>query len=739
MRGSALLLGLSALAFAAATQPAFALKEKKLIKPVLEEPAQGTEADFKADKVTFDPATKIAVASGRVVITYGPYVLNATKVTFNQLTKKFTANGSVVLREPNGNVMQAATLELENKFKAGFARHLKALLTNDVVITANYAKRIEGGITIFEDAHYTACNGCTTRYGAPLWELVSDETTHDQNTKDLMHVNPRLKIGGVTVAGLPYLKHADPSVKRRTGFLVPTVKFGHEYGAGLVGQYFWAIAPDKDITFRPVLTTRQGPVADVEYRQALANGKFNIRGYGVYELSPERTSEEDRLRGAVQSKGDFALNQDWSWGWNGTYASDRTFLRDYDYDDRRIAQNEVYMRGLWDRSYVSAQALQFAALSNDVDAESLPVALPYITGEHYFGEPVLGGELSMNWSAYSINRDESGLPFSEAPHGTSQTRATADLNWKGRYISDAGLLITPFASLRSDITVTNNLADPTVAGGEREQETTTNILPATGVDLRFPLISGFDYGQSIVSPVVQFIAADNNKKQNSVGNEDAVTLNFDHTSLFLNDRFTGYDRYETGLRANVGVNYSFLGNNGGFVRASLGESFHIAGQNSFVDGSGLDGSSSDLIGAVTFQPWDELSLSYEVRAEEDLSRINRQEALASLTFDSFSVDAGYLNIAAEPAYGRLKDEQWAEANLRLALSDGWYLFGGGRYDIENSFVAKQTLGLEFDCDCMNFKIAYSGTRKEVDDTTDHRVMMSIDLATLGGTSVSSKF
>jgi LPS-assembly protein len=731
-----LLVGLSLVAL---PQVAQAIEEKPFIKPVKEKPPAGTAADFVADKLTYDPRTKLAVATGRVVLTYGPYTLNATRVSFNQDTDVFTANGSVELREPNGNVLQAASIELKYKFKLGFAKHIKALLTNDVTITSDYARREEGGITVFEHAHYTACKNCETRSGEPLWELVSDQTTHDQNAKDLIHVNPRLKIGGVTVAGLPYLRHPDPSVKRRTGWLVPTVKTGKVYGIGAVTPYFWAIAPDKDVTVRPMLTTRQGPVADVEYRQRTQTGLFKVRGYGAYELSPSRSAEKDRVRAGLKTSGDFALNEDWNWGWNGTAVTDRNFLSEYDFDGRNIAQNEIYARGLWDRNYVSAQALKFSALSDDVDAGSLPSALPYISGEHYFDQEVVGGELSLNWSIYSIHRDDSGSPYAGVNHATSQSRATADVRWKSRFTTDGGVLLTPFANLRSDIYVANNLADPTVAGGVRSQETTARLLPAAGVDMRFPLISGFDYGQNIVSPVFQLIAADNEKNIESIGNEDAITLNFDHTSLFLEDRFTGYDRFESGIRANIGATYSFLGSNGGFLRASAGESFHIAGQNSFVSGSGLDGSSSDLVAALTFQPWDNLSLSYEVRAEENLSAINRQELFGSLTFDRFAVNAGYLSIAAEPSYGRVIAEEWAEGDVRVGLSDGWYLFGGGRYNIENSFFAKKTLGVEFDCDCMNFKMAYTQTKDTAADRADHRVMMSIDLATLGGTSVSSKF
>jgi LPS-assembly protein len=734
-----LALGLTAIGVCFAAPQALAIEEKPFIKPVQTNPPAGTAADFVADKLTYDPKSKLAVATGRVVLTYGPYTLNASRVTFNQDTDVFTANGSVELREPNGNVMIAASVELTDRFKKGFARHLKALLTNDVTISADYARREDGGITVFENAHYTACKNCATGKGDPLWELVSDQTTHDGPAKDLIHVNPRLKIGGVTVAGLPYLRHPDPSVKRRTGWLMPTVKTKKAYGVGFVTPYFWAVAPNADVTFRPVLTTKQGPAADVEWRHRTATGQYNLRGYGVYELSPGRTSESKRTRGALTSKGDFALNSDWSWGWNGTLPSDKTFLSDYDFDGRSIAKNQVYVTGLWDRSYISAQALNFAALSNDVNAGSLPTALPFVSGEHYFDEPIVGGEFSVNYSAYSITRDDSGTPFATVNHGTSQSRATADLRWKSRLISDGGLLVTPFASLRSDIHVTNNLADPTVLGGVRQQETTTRILPAAGVDLRFPLISSSDYGQSIVSPVFQFIAADNERKVDQIGNEDAITLNFDQSSLFLEDRFTGYDRFESGVRSNVGLTYSFLGSNGGFLKASVGESFHIAGKNSFVSGSGLDGSSSDLVGALTFQPWDNISLSYEVRAEEDLSAINRQEVFGSLTFDRFSINAAYLNIAAEPSYGRLVHEQWAEADLRIGLTEGWYAFGGARYDIENSFFPSKTLGLEFDCECMNFKMAYSAERDSTIDETEHRVMLSIDLATLGGTSVSSKF
>jgi LPS-assembly protein len=435
----------------------------------------------------------------------------------------------------------------------------------------------------------------------------------------------------------------------------------------------------------------------------------------------------------VRTEGEFNINDKWSWGWDGTLTSDKEFLDEYDYDDREIAQNNVHVRGLWDRTYINAQALNFQSLSKDISQDHLP-SLPYVTGETYFGEQVFGGELSFKWSSYSIWRDDANIAFSDVNHATQQSRAVGEVRWKSQMISDAGLVLTPFARLRSDITFNENLP-----GAADTTETVSRILPSAGFDMRYPFMANYSFGQSIFSPVLQVISATDETDTASIGNEDAITLNFDHTSLFLEDRFTGLDRFEGGTRLNAGMTYSFLGANGGFLRASAGESFHIAGDNSFVSGSGLDGSQSDLVAALSFQPWDELSLSYEIRAEEDLSQINRQEAQIGLTLDSFSGNLAYAFINEEPAYGRLKDEEWVQADARVGLTEGWYLFGGARYDIENSNLDWRTVGIEFDCQCMNFKVAYTGSRDDTTSEVDHRVMMSIDFATLGGTSASAGF
>ncbi len=732
---STLLVCASLVALSAAVPSAYAIVEKKFIKPVTEKPAAGTRVDVEADRIAYDNAKKIATATGTVRITYGPYVLVATKVVYDQVNDVFKANGSVELREPNGNILQAKTAELRNKFKEGFARHLRALLTNDVTIAAEYAKRTADGITVFENAHYTACVDCATDGGDPLWEITTDKTVHDSNKKTLYHTNPRLKIGGTTVAWLPYAEQPDPSVKRRTGLLLPKFKSGKAYGVGVVTPYFLELGPSADITFSPVWTTRQGPVADIEYRQKLKSGEYNIHGYGVHQFNDSHTDSNKTWRGALTSKGDFELNDVWSYGWDGTLVSDKHFLDRYDFDNRHIVTSQAYVAGLADRDYFSAQTLHFRSLTDHEDQDFIPTALPYVNSEYTLDSAVLGGELSFDWSVYSLARDEANTPFPDINHGTDQTRAIANINWQKQMISDIGQIITPFAKLRSDLYISKN-----VPGSLSDDEVTNRVLPSAGVDMRWPFISSFNTGQSIITPVFQAIAATDETDQEKIGNEDAISVNFDSASLFLHDRFTGQDRYEGGSRANAGLLYTYLGENGGFARVSLGKSFHVGGKNSFGSGSGLDGSKSDLVGALTFQPWDDLSLSYQARVEEDLSKINVQEAFANYNLDRFSGSLGYLYLGSEPNAGRLAANEEVEAITTFKLSESWGLLGGFKYDLINDQFLSKKAGIVFDCDCMNASLTYTETdTADIGDKTDRTLKLSVELRTIGKTSVSAGF
>ena len=81
-----------------------------------------------------------------------------------------------------------------------------------------------------------------------------------------------------------------------------------------------------------------------------------------------------------------------------------------------------------------------------------------------------------------------------------------------------------------------------------------------------------------MEPIGQIIARPNSiGNQQAIPNEDANSLVFDDTLLFDIDKFSGYDRIETGTRANVGAQYTAQFYSGAYARAVFGESYQLAG------------------------------------------------------------------------------------------------------------------------------------------------------------------
>jgi LPS-assembly protein len=714
------------------------------VNPVLKTPPRGTQVNVVADQIIYDAENDIATATGQVEITYGGYTLVATKVTYDRRRDILTANGNVVLKEPGGNVLEADIAQLRNRFRAGFARYLRLLLTNDATLTAEYAVRREGYLTTYTRATYTRCKTCVLSDGTPLWQLKSRRVKHDEREGTIYHRDATLEFAGVPVFWLPYLSHPDPTVSRRSGFLVPAFSFKNAYGFGVQVPYFWNLAPNYDITFRPLLTTKQGIVPRAEWRHRLANGQYYIDAAGVYQLDANEPPPGDtHWRGSVRTEGDFTINSRWSWGWDGTLVSDKTFMSRYDIDSRDEALSRLHLTGLHDRNYFSAQALHFRTLLVEEDQDELPYVLPYVRHSYTFDRPVLGGELGLDTSIYSLSRDEP-VPrvlspvdpedFSSVNLGTDQSRIATDLHWQLQTILDGGQVITPFARLRADVHVAENLPDPLV----EEDATTARVLPAIGLDARWPFIASAGNGQHILTPVAQIVASENETDTDDFGNEDAITLNFNSTSLFLEDRFTGFDRYEGGTRINAGLLYTYLLPNGGFFRLSGGESFHIAGQNSFSTGSGLENTESDIVAGLAFQPNDHWNLSYEIRFDQELSGIKTQEFGVGLTFDRISGSLNYVDLDAEPLYGREIRQQQIWASGSYTFANGWRVFGGLRYDFQEDTVIRDTIGIGYACDCADISLAYNGSNEANGDIdSGSSITLTVELKTLGSASVGS--
>ena len=131
-------------------------------------------------------------------------------------------------------------------------------------------------------------------------------------------------------------------------------------------------------------------------------------------------------------------------------------------------------------------------------------------------------------------------------------------------------------------------------------------MPTVGLEYRFPLIDSYFWGSQVIEPIGQLIIRPDEQRIGELPNEDAQSLVFDTSTLFEANKFSGFDRTEGGIRANLGIQQLLQFNNGVSINTLIGQSYSLSKFNSFEESdiantsgdSGVDARVSDYIGSI---------------------------------------------------------------------------------------------------------------------------------------------
>ncbi len=746
----------------------------------------------QATEVNYDYNNSRVSAVGSVQIYYNGSTIEADKVIYDQKTKRLHAEGNVRLTDAAGRITYANLLDLSDDYRDGFVDSLRLDTPDQTRMAATRADRTNGDITVFQSGVYTACAACRDNpKKPPLWQVKGARIIHNQTEKMLYFEDARLEFFGQPIAYLPYFSTPDPSVKRKSGFLLPSYSSSDRYGIGIETPYYFALAPDYDLTLTPRYTTKQGLLMQGEFRQRLINGAYEIRAYGIHQQDKGQYAGETGYRdwrGGVDTKGQFALNDKWVWGWDAVAVSDKAFFFDYKLGPYKNALSsfllvpdtglsQIYLTGVGNRSYFDARVMHFLGYSAADVQSQLPVVHPVIDYSNVLNRNLLGGEFSYRANFTSLSRDQASfdpitviasnngwcLPNSADPTKKTTancllrgvpgnyTRLSGELQWRRSFTDSIGQIFTPFASLRADLISAEIDNQPGVANYTPVGTTqTARLMPTIGLEYRYPFINVQPWGTTTLEPIAQIIIRPNEQSAGRLPNEDAQSLTFDDSNLFRVDKFSGWDRVEGGGRANVGVQMTTQFDRGGFVNVLFGQSYQLFGLNSFAAadltntgiGSGLETPRSDYVGRISYQPNRIYSLTSRVRLDEATMAVRRFELEGKANFDRFSIGLLYGSYDAQPELGYLTRREGILGTGSFKVASNWMVSGGLRYDLKNQTVNQYIVGAGYVDDCfimaLNYITDYAYTTvNNLTPTTDHRVMLQIGLRTIGGTSFNA--
>ncbi|MDQ2953357.1 MAG: LPS-assembly protein LptD [Pseudomonadota bacterium] len=747
----------------------------------------------QATELHYDYVNERVSAVGNVQIYHSGSTVEADKVMYDQRAKRLRAEGNVRLTEPDGKITYGDILELNEDFRDGFVDSLRLDTADQTRLAAARADRSGGNYTVLQSGVYTACLPCLDDpKKPPLWQIKAARIIHNEGEKMMYFENASLEFFGRPLAYFPYFSAPDPTVKRKTGFLMPIISTASPYGVAIETPYYMALAPDYDLTLSPMITSKQGPLLEGQFRQRLVNGSYMIRAAGIFQLdkdyflrdgAPPTPGYRD-FRGSVESSGQFALNRKWVWGWDAVLLTDKTFFQDYNrpgyvrnldpfQTGLTAGVSQIYLTGKGDRSFFDIRSIHYYGFSEADRQNELPLIHPVMDYTYIVGQPVLGGELGYRFNLTSLTRNSASFdpissnafsqnlcaPITADPAvkipancllrgipGT-YTRFSAEMNWRRTIIDSFGQVFTPFVSLRADASTMSIRNEPGVANFiDPGNSNLVRGTPTIGLEYRYPFISVHSWGTQTIEPIAQIIARPSETNIGKLPNEDSQSLIFDDGNLFRVDKFSGWDRIEGGGRANAGLQYTAQFNNGGFVNALFGQSYHLFGVNSFAVGditntglnSGLETARSDYVARVSYQPDRVYTFSTRYRFDESTFALRRFELEARANFDRWSGALLYGNYDRQPELGFLERREGVLGSASIKLTQNWVLQGAARYDIDAAKFDQTRIGVGYVDDCLILALNYvtSYNYNGQPQAADHRVILQLSLRTLGGTAIS---
>ncbi len=705
-----------------------AVRAQPTVSPVIDG-AINKVIEFAADDLSYSNNEQTVVATGNVKVSRDGYTLTADEIRYDRTTGLIEARGNVVVADAKGGAVRAEKMQLTESLKEAVVDNIQLVLADGSRLAALRGTRSDGSTNV-ERAVYSPCIVCTDDgKERPLWRLKAVKVELNEQKKRIYFDGASLDFLNVPIAYIPFLSIPSAEVSRATGFLVPQIKQARELGWTLETPYFINIKPWRDVTVTPSFFTGERPTLSAEYRERLREGPMRFGGTLTYTPELDDNNENTGrhvFRGYVFADGRLRHNDNWRSSFDARATTDDTFLRRYEISNDDTLRGHYALERFDENSYFSAELWGFQTLREGRDQGVVPIALPLINFWWRSKPWIAGGRWTMNASSASIIRTK----------GADTWRTSLGAQYDVPYINDLGMLLKGTGYARTDLYYQNDALKQDTAGNfySGRDGFEARGLGALAAEVRWPLGKPGFGGFQTLEPVMQIVAASRDTRLNEIANEDSRAIDLDESNLFSLNRFTGFDRWDGGLRLTYGVRYN-VDRTGLAFSTEIGQSYRFNSQAAiFPEGTGLSQQLSDIVGRTSLRIGDKIDIVHRFRLDKTSFAVRRNEVDAVVGAKGWQVSLGYSNLNRGIAIEDLEDREEIRAAARVKLTRYWSLVGSSIYDMSNGFSpVRNSIGAIYEDECFTFGLTW---RKNYTEDRDFRrgstVLFNIALKSLGG-------
>ena len=568
------------------------------------------------------------------------------------------------------------------------AKDIEVTFAKGVFGNTNNDPRLKGSTaslgkneTIVRNGIFTTCKLNDT---CPPWSLKAAEIRHDKSKKTINYKDAVLQLYDRPVMYFPKFFHPDPTVKRQSGFLVPSIKSSTSTSNSLSLPYYHVFSENKDLTFSPRLYSNNEVLSQVEFRQKEKNYD-NIIDYSFKETNGQSKSH--------------------------LFSNSKINLGLDDYDNSSL---EINLEGTNNDTYLKTDNIK---TSQYYDSSSLNTFVAFNANNEKL-------DTSIEFQVYenlSADKEHNRYEYIYPNFSISKTLDTA-FNEYGSFNYKANGFQKKYNTNISEISFVNNfnfLSKPlfTKSGiknnfnlffknanhdGKRsskyKDDLTSDLYTSLILNSSLPLSKEtIDY-ESKFTPKISLRLSPT--RSENLTNKDR---RIDIVNVFSDNRLGLNESLEGGQSLTVGSEYNLMKKNGSdILNINIAQIYRDINEKKLPIKSKMNTKSSDVVGGVKFIPNKYINFDYDFSLDNNLKNSSYNMAKSTISVNNFVTTFEFLEENNE-----IGSESYLSNESSYAFNGSNKLLYRERKNRKTKLQEFYNLIYQYENDCLVASIQYS--------------------------------
>ena len=540
----------------------------------------------------------------------------------------------------------------------------------------------ENNISIIKNGIFTSCK---IRDDCPPWSIKSEEIKHDKMKKSINYENTWLQLYDVPIFYFPKFFHPDPTVKRQSGFLPPTLLSSSTSGGSINIPYYKVISENKDTTFTPRIYFNNDFLIQNEYRQVNKNTN-HISDLSLKKLDNSSKSHFfSNTRHILQNNFDFSEIE-----LNLEKTSSDTYLKGENIISKtrnNSNQNLLNSYFKFDSSSedlnIFAELATYEDLTKEKDSDKFEYILPNFTISKLLNNNTNSkGRLNYKISGSSQKKNTN----------VSESKLINNLNYESDFFfSKYGTISNYELEFKNSLKKGKN-------SSLYKNNTQSENFSTLYLNSSIPLKKSYKNYNGNLSPKI-------NARYGLNKSENLSTLDrkINITNVFSKNRLGINDSLEGGKSLTIGFDYDLkTKENDDYLGFSLGQIFRDVEDKKLPLSSKMQNKSSDMVGNFNFQTDNNFKINYDFSLDNNLDTINYSKIDTQLSINNFVTSFDFLE-----ENGDIGSDSYLLTDLKYNFDEKNSISYNTRRNRKIDLTEYYNLIYEYKNDCMVAGIEYN--------------------------------